>query len=72
MKENIGDPKFVESVCEDGGPAKTVPCLQGMASMHINHHGRLAPTNEMCGRLAPGNEEVCRGVIRAMSPMFEA
>lgn len=72
MKENLDDPKFVESMCEGNSPADTVSCVQGMASLHINHHGSLGPARGMCGRLDPPNKAACLGVIRTMSPMFEA
>ncbi len=72
MKENLDDPKLVESVCEGNSPANTIHCVRGMASLYVNHHGGIEPARGMCGRLEPSNEAACLGVVRAMSPMFEA
>ncbi len=72
MKENLDDPKFVESVCGDNATADKRPCVRGMVSLRINHHGSAEPAREMCGRLEPSNEAACLIAIQAMSPMFEA
>jgi hypothetical protein len=41
MKENINDPKLVESACQSGAPEQVEPCINGLASMCTAHHGAL-------------------------------
>ena len=71
MKENLDEPKLVESVCEKGGSGQTEPCVKGMASLYANHHGSLKPARELCGRLEGPNREACLDTVGAMAPMFE-
>ena len=72
MKENLDEPKLVESVCEKGDSDQTEPCIKGMASLYANHHGSLEPARELCGQLEVPNREACLDTVRAMAPMFEA
>src|SRR5918999_484818 len=39
MKENINDPKLVETACESGDPEQMEPCIDGLASLYTSHHG---------------------------------
>ncbi len=72
MKENLDEPELVESICEKGDPGQTGPCVTGMASLYVNHHGSLKPGRELCGRLQAPNRGTCLDTVRIMAPMFEA
>ncbi|HLL40881.1 MAG TPA: cupredoxin domain-containing protein [Rubrobacteraceae bacterium] len=70
MKENINDPKLVESACKDGSPQQVEPCVKGMMSLYINHHGSTGPARELCGRLEDSNQQACYGSIESHDRLF--
>ncbi len=70
MKENINDPKLVESVCESGNLEQVEPCIAGLADLYTNHHGSPEPTRELCGRLEDSNRQACYGSVESMSSLF--
>jgi len=63
MKENVNDPKLVESVCTGGDPERKKPCVEGMVGMYINHHGALEPARELCGRLETPDRGTCHETV---------
>ncbi len=71
IKENLNDPKFVESVCMGGEPEQTAPCVAGMAGLYVNHHGALEPARELCARLERPNRQACYGTVQAHASLFE-
>ena len=70
MKENLNDPKLVESVCMNGEDGQTAPCIEGMTSLYINHHGSLEPARELCSRLEKPNRPACYDAIAADASLF--
>jgi plastocyanin len=70
MKENLNDPKLVESVCMNGEDEQTAPCIEGMTGLYINHHGSLEPARELCTRLEKPNRRACYGAVEAHSGLF--
>jgi plastocyanin len=70
MKENLNDPKLVESVCMDGEPEETAPCIEGMAGLYINHHGSLEPARDLCASLEASNRPACYDAVKAHSSLF--
>jgi plastocyanin len=71
MKENLNDPKLVESVCMNGEDEQTAPCIQGMTGLYINHHGSLEPARELCTRLEKPNRRACYNAVEAHASLFE-
>ena len=70
MKENLNDPGLVESVCIEGEPEQTAPCIEGMAGLYINHHGSLEPARDLCARLEKSNRPACYDSVEAHSGLF--
>ncbi len=70
LKENINDPKLVEAACESGSPEQVEPCVNGMTSLYISHHGSPEPARELCGQLEETNQQACRGAIEAHTRRF--
>ncbi len=70
MKENINDPKLIESACESGDPEQVEPCIDGLASLYTSHHGSSEPTRELCGRLEDSNQQACYGSVESNSERF--
>jgi hypothetical protein len=70
MKENLNDPKRVESVCMGGGPQQTAPCVEGMVDLYINHHGSLEPARALCGRLERPNRPACYNAVKVRASLF--
>ena len=54
-KENLDDPKLIESVCVGGQSEQTAPCIEGMTSLYISHYASLGPARELCARLEAPN-----------------
>jgi plastocyanin len=71
MKENLNDPKLVESVCTEGDLEQTAPCIEGMAGLYINHHGSLEPAKDLCTRLEAQNRRACYDAVEAHASLFE-
>ena len=72
MKENLNDPKPVESTCMSGEPDQVTPCIEGMASLYINHHGSLEPARELCARLETSNRRACYDTVESHSSLFRS
>lgn len=72
MKENINDPKLVESACENGSPQQVEPCVRGMTSLYISHHGSTEPARELCGRLEDSNQQACYDSIESYNRLFSS
>jgi plastocyanin len=72
MKENLNDPKLVESICTGGDPDRKKPCVEGMVGLYINHHGALEPARELCGRLETPNGGTCHETVRSRAPLFDS
>ena len=70
MKENLNDPKLVESVCMNGENEQTAPCIEGMAGLYINHHGSLEPARELCTKLEKPNRRACYDAVQAHASLF--
>jgi hypothetical protein len=70
MKENINDPKLVETACESGNPEQVEPCIDGLASLYTSHHGSPEPTRELCGQLEDSNRQACYGSVESNSKRF--
>ncbi len=71
IKENMNDPKFVESTCTSGEPEQTAPCIQGMTGLFVNHYGSLEPGRRLCARLEPSNRLACYDSVEAHSGLFK-
>lgn len=71
MKENLNDPKLVESTCTSGEPEQTAPCVRGMVELYANHHGSLDPARELCTRLETSNRPSCYVSVESRSGLFE-
>jgi plastocyanin len=71
MKENLNDPKLVESVCMNGEDGQTAPCIEGMTSLYINHNGSLEPARELCSRLEKPNRPACYDAVAANASLFK-
>ena len=72
MKENIKDPKFVESIYMGGRSDQIEPCVEGMVGLYINHHGSLEPAKELCGLLKDSNQQACYNSIESNSRLFSS
>jgi hypothetical protein len=70
MKENINNPKLVESACESGDPEQVEPCINGLASLYTSHYGSVESTRELCGQLEDSNQQACYGSVEANSKRF--
>ncbi len=70
MKENLNDPKFVESICMGGEPEQREPCIEGMTGLYISHTGALEPARGLCARLEPINRPACYGTVEELSGLF--
>jgi plastocyanin len=71
MKEHLNDPKLVESTCMKGEPEQTVPCIEGMASLYVNHYGSLEPARDLCARLDAPNRRTCYAAVKAHAGLFK-
>jgi hypothetical protein len=72
MKENLNDPKSVESTCMNGGPEQTAPCIEGMVGLYINHNGSLKPARELCAKLEVSNRRTCYGTVETYAGLFRS
>jgi hypothetical protein len=70
MKENLNDPKLVESTCMRGEPEQTAPCIGGMAGLYVNHYGSLEPARELCATLEKPNRRACNASVEAHAFLF--
>ena len=70
MKENLNEPRFVESVCTGGEPERTSPCVKGMAALYVSHNGALEPARELCAGLEPSNRAACYDAVEAHKGLF--
>ena len=70
MKENLNDPKLVESVCIGGDPEQTAPCIEGMAGLYVNHHGSLEPARVLCAKLEAPNRPACYDAVKTYASLF--
>ena len=59
LKENLDDPKPIESVCVGGQSEQTAPYIAGMTSLCISHYGSLGPARWLCARLEAPNRRSC-------------
>ena len=71
MKENLNDPGLVESVCMNGEPEQTAPCVEGMAGLYVNHHGSLEPARDLCAGLKKSNRPACYASVEAHAGFFK-
>jgi plastocyanin len=72
MKENMSDPKFVESTCMNGKPGQTKPCIEGMVGVYVFHEASLEPARALCGRLEASNRQACYDSVESKSSLFES
>ncbi len=72
MKENMSDPKFVESTCMNGKPGQTKPCIEGMVGVYVFHEASLEPARALCGRLEASNRQACYDSVESQSSLFES
>ncbi len=63
MKQNIHDPLFVESVCENAPLAKRHYCIEGLVSYAIVHEARASAGAVICPELQPRNRAACWKVV---------
>jgi hypothetical protein len=72
LKENLDDPKLIESVCMGGQSEQTAPCIEGMTSLYISHHGSLEPARELCARLEAPHRRPCYVSVVAHRSLFRS
>ncbi len=72
MKENINDPKLVESVSMGGESEQVGPCIEGMVALYINHHGSLEPARALCDQLEVSNRQTCYDSVESNSKLFSS
>ena len=72
IKENLNDPKSVETTCMSGEPEQVSPCIRGMVVLYANHHGSLEPARTLCEQLGPSNRRVCYGTVERLTDLFKA
>jgi hypothetical protein len=70
MRENIGHPELVESVCKSGEPSQVAPCIAGMTHIYVSHFGALEPALKMCERLEEANKVICNTTIKGLESLF--
>jgi hypothetical protein len=70
MKENMNDPKFVETTCMSSGPEKVASCIEGMVGLYINHCSSGEPATELCAELQPSNRRTCYITVQAYAGLF--
>ena len=63
IKENINNPKFVETICMNNIKTQIEACIYGMVDVYINHYGSLQPATIMCAELESLNKEICYNVV---------
>jgi hypothetical protein len=70
LKENLDDPKLIESVCMGGQSEQRAQCIEGMTSLYISHYGSLEPARELCARLEAPNRRPCYVSVVAHRSLF--
>ena len=70
IKENISEPKKIETVCEGNKSSQVEPCIVGMSLLFLYHHGRIDPALAMCDELERSNRRTCRDAIRNSARLF--
>lgn len=71
MKENMSDPKFVESTCAKGEPRQVAQCIGGMVNMYTVHHAAIEPGLALCSRLETSNQQTCYSTVELVSDWFK-
>lgn len=62
MKENIGDPALVESICDGAAADQERYCIEGMVSYYIVHYASAAKGRELCGMLSEEHRASCEKI----------
>lgn len=70
IKENIANPKFVESLCMQGSRDATNACIAGMVGLYINHFGGLNEAKMLCTKLEKTNQKICEQTIVSQQTLF--
>jgi hypothetical protein len=70
IKENIADPKLVETVCLTEKASARDSCIGGMVGLYINHFGSLEPAYKLCELLLDSNKRTCYLIIQLSSTLF--
>jgi hypothetical protein len=70
IKENINNPKYVESVCMNSPTSQRANCITGMIGLYINHFGSLEPAKALCPQLESKNQKACQDTIQFSSSLF--
>jgi hypothetical protein len=70
MKQNIGDPAYVESVC-DGAPAsKRRYCIEGLVSYAIVHAAKASAGAAICPTLREEHRAACARVVEQAEEFY--
>ncbi len=72
IKENINDPKPIESLCLGGEAEQVGPCIDGMVTLYIFHHGSLDPARDLCDELEVSNRQTCYDSVKFNSKLFSS
>lgn len=70
IKENINNPKLVESFCMKADKNLISPCIAGMINLYINHYGSINEAESLCEKLEEKNKTTCKKTIDSMRSLF--
>jgi hypothetical protein len=70
IKENINNPKLVESICDQLNKPDQAICINGMVSLYINHFASLEPARDLCGQLRKINHQLCKKIVNQKAFLF--
>lgn len=71
IKQNIGSPGFVESVCMHGKTIQQInSCIDGMVSYFLVNYDSVSRANELCGDLKKENQATCFASVNSRSKLF--
>ncbi len=71
MRENIGNPKMVESVCTGAKSFAASNCIAGMTHIYISHYGSPEPARKLCEQMTEVNRKTCYATIKGVEILFD-
>jgi hypothetical protein len=58
-KQNIGEPKLIEAICNSADPKRVASCIDGMIGIYLNHYNSLDKALQICDTLIESNKKAC-------------